>query len=127
MSDLGKYAFIILTNASDRDSAIKVDHAISYAVELKSRGHEATIYFDGAGSKLAALEVPDDLKEYVGRSMKKAEDSGVIYGVCGYCASPSHLNVIENMTVSIEKLVGDENNHVGVVEFADKGYNIIIV
>jgi len=120
---MGKYAFVILSNPEDLSEAIKAAHALHYAVQLKRKGHDVLVYFDGLGSKIPISDSP-----YKGLrpAYEAAYREGIIYGVCGYCASPPHLNIRDKLTAFRIRLIGDEEHHEDISMFVDQGYQVFI-
>ncbi|QXJ32039.1 hypothetical protein J5U22_01571 [Saccharolobus shibatae] len=100
------------------ECVVKIGHAVEYAKKLKKMGHEVYLFFDGLGTRALA---PQGI---IAKFMEEAVKEGLIYGACGYCASPNHVNVKPTINV---RLLGDENNHIGVEELVDKGYQLVIV
>jgi hypothetical protein len=98
----------------------KVAHAILYAIELKKNGHSVLIYFDGGGIKTVENE---NLRKYMELAVKEE----LIYGVCGYCASPSHIGGKEKIEKTGIRLIGNEDNHIGIAELVNESYYPIIV
>ncbi|MFP3197715.1 MAG: hypothetical protein RXQ78_04620 [Sulfolobaceae archaeon] len=71
----------------------KVAHAILYAIELKKNGPHNVLIYLGGGVKTIENQ---NLRKYVEIAVKE----GLIYGACGYCASPSHIGGQENIEKS---------------------------
>jgi hypothetical protein len=116
-----KYLISILTDPTEsRSNMAKVAHAILYAIELKKNGHNVLIYLDGGGVKTIENQ---NLRKYIELAVKE----GLIYGACGYCASPSHIGGKENIEKAGIKLVGNEDNHIGIANLINEGYYPIIV
>lgn len=118
----GKYAFIIFSDPEIKSELVKAVHALHYALGLKEKGHEVIVYFEGLGEKILTLE-PDYIKPVLNKAIKE----GLIYGVCGYCASPPHLNIADKLRQKGYNLIGNENDHKDISEFIEKGYNVILV
>jgi len=120
---MGRYALIILSNPEDLSEAIKAAHALHYAVGLKGRGHDVVVYFDGLGSRIPIAQSP-----YKGLrpAYEEALRAGLIYGACGYCASPPHLNIGDELRRAGLRLVGDEEHHEDLSIFIDSGYQVLV-
>jgi len=120
---MGKYAFVILSNPEDLSEAIRAAHALHYAVQLKRAGHDVVVYFDGLGSRVPIADSP-----YKGLrpAYEVAQREGVIYGVCGYCASPPHLNIRDKLTALKIRLIGDEEHHEDLSKFINNSYQILV-
>ncbi|QXJ35347.1 hypothetical protein J5U22_01894 [Saccharolobus shibatae] len=116
-----KYLISVLTDPTEsRSNMAKVAHVILYAMELKKNRHEVLVYFDGGGIKAVENE---NLRKYIELAVKE----GLIYGACGYCASPSHIGGKEKIEKIGIRLIGNEDNHIGIAELVNEGYYPIIV
>jgi hypothetical protein len=89
----------------------------------KRAGHDVVVYFDGLGSRVPIVDSP-----YKGLrpAYEVAQREGVIYGVCGYCASPPHLNIRDKLTALKIRLIGDEEHHEDLSIFINNGYQILV-
>lgn len=116
---MAKYAFVIYSDPDVRSELVKAMHAIQYAIALKRKGHEVVIFFDGLGTKVPLSQ----LKSLV----EQASRMGLIYGACGYCASPPHVNVSSKLKEVGIRLLGDEGDHKDLTLFHDMGYEVVMV
>lgn len=125
---MGRYAFIILSNPpEDLSEAVRAAHALHYAAGgLKEEGgHDVVVYFDGLGSRIPIAQSP--YKGGLRPAYEEAVRAGVIYGACGYCASPPpHLNIGDELRRAGLRLVGDEEHHEDISIFIDSGYQVLI-
>ncbi len=113
---------MIMNDPTSLADSIKAAHALHYAVELKEKGHEALVYFDGLGTKIPITDSPyKGLRPAYERAMKKSS----ILGACGYCVSPTHLNIKDKLPTSV-KLIGDEEHHYAFTDLVDKGFQIVM-
>jgi len=89
----------------------------------KRAGYDVVVYFDGLGSRVPIADSP-----YKGLrpAYEVAQREGVIYGVCGYCASPPHLNIKDKLTALKIRLIGDEEHHEDLSKFINNGYQILV-
>ena len=85
----------------------------------KRAGHDVVVYFDGLGSR---IPIADSLRP----AYEVAQREGVIYGVCGYCASPPHLNIRDKLTALKIRLIGDEEHHEDLSMFINNGYQVLV-
>jgi predicted peroxiredoxin len=119
---MSKFLFVILNDPTNLADSIKAAHTLHYAVELKEKGHDVYVYFDGLGTKIPITDSPyKGLKP----AYEKAVSKDLILGACGYCASPSHLNIKDKLPKNIN-LIGDEEHHYAFTDLVDKGFQIII-
>ncbi|WP_069807082.1 hypothetical protein [Vulcanisaeta thermophila] len=122
---MGKYAFVILCNPADLSESIKAAHALHYAVQLKRKGHDVLVYFDGLGSKIP-IESGNSPYRGLRAAYDEAYGEGIIYGVCGYCASPPHLNIRDAIAKLNIRLLGDEEHHEDLSMFIERGYEVLV-
>jgi hypothetical protein len=117
-----KYLFVVFSDPDIRSELVKASHALHYAIGLKRKGNEVLIYFEGLGEKILTNEI-----QYIKPVLEEASREGLIYGACGYCASPPHLNLRDKITSKGIRLIGNENHHDDLTELVEKGYDIIMV
>jgi predicted peroxiredoxin len=117
---MGKYAFVLYTDPDQRSEMVKAQHALQAALELKKKGHDVKVFFDGLGMK---VPIHDKTKELV----EKLSKENAISGACGYCASPPHVNVAEKLRSAGLNLIGNEHDHRDISMFIDEGYQLMIV
>ncbi|AAY81140.1 hypothetical protein [Sulfolobus acidocaldarius] len=119
---MAKILFVVMNDPTNLADSIKAAHVLHYAVELKEKGNDVYVYFDGLGTKIPITESPyKGLKPAYEKAMKE----GLILGACGYCASPPHLNIRDKLPNTI-KLIGDEDHHYALTDLVDKGYQIVV-
>lgn len=118
---MAKYAFAIYSDPDIRSELVKAMHALQYALALKQKGNDVIIFFDGLGTKIPI----SSLKSLVEQALKE----GIVYGACGYCASPPHANTRDKLKEQVKeiKLIGDEHDHKDLSMFSEMGYQVIIV
>ncbi|MEM0091510.1 MAG: hypothetical protein QXY68_03490 [Saccharolobus sp.] len=119
---MAKILFVIMNDPTNLAESIKAAHALHYAIELKNKGHQVYVYFDGLGTKIPITDSP-----YKGLKpiYEKAMSSGIILGACGYCASPQHLNIKDKLPKTI-KLIGDEDHHYAFTDLVSDGFQIVL-
>ncbi|BBD73885.1 hypothetical protein HS1genome_2274 [Sulfodiicoccus acidiphilus] len=117
---MSRLAFVLYTDPEQRSELVKAQHALQAAIQLKRKGHDVKVFFDGLGVKVPLHE---KTRELVDEAMKE----GIVAGACGYCASPPHVNVTEKVRKAGLQLVGDESRHRDISMFMDEGYQLVIV
>ncbi|BFH73129.1 hypothetical protein SJAV_10730 [Sulfurisphaera javensis] len=117
-----KYAFIIFSDPDIKSELVKAAHALHYAINLKRKGNEVLVYFEGLGEKILVSD-----NEYIKPLLNEALKEGIVYGACGYCASPPHLNIKDKLLNRGIRLFGDENDHKDLSLFIDNGYQIMLI
>jgi predicted peroxiredoxin len=117
---MDRYAFAIYCDPEIRSEKVKALHALQYALALKKKGYEVLLYFDGLGTR---VPLDSRLKPLV----EEAISLGIVYGACGYCASPPHVGVEESLRQIKINLVGNEHDHKDLTTLSELGYQVIMV
>ncbi len=96
-------------------------HVLLNALDMKERGFEVIIVFEGASVKL----IPELEKEEnpFHKLYKKAKDAGLFYGVCKACAVK--MGVAESVDEAGLPQIGTISGHPSMAEFQEQGYTII--
>src|SRR5579875_2542179 len=103
---MGKYAFAIYCDPEIRSE--------------KKKGNDVLLYFDGLGTR---VPLDSRLKPLV----EEAISLGIVYGACGYCASPPHVGVGESLKQLKINTIGDEHDHRDLTMLDEQGYQVIMV
>ena len=106
---------------SGPESTCKLMHAFVFARDIRARGGEAKIIFEGA-SPAWLLELPNPEHKLHGMYQKvKAE--GLIDTVCKACATQA--NAVEAVEKEGLSLSGDAFGHVSLAEYITQEFAII--
>jgi hypothetical protein len=96
-------------------------HVLLNALDMNEKGHEVKIVIEGSATKL----IPELKKK--GNPMyalyQKAKDSGLIDGVCKACSNK--MGTLEAARQEGFKLLSDMNGHPGMVDYMEKGFEVI--
>jgi hypothetical protein len=96
-------------------------HVLLNALEMKEKGKEAIIVFEGMAVTLVpGLEKPDNPFHQL---YQKAKDAGLIEGACRACSSK--LGVLDAVQEAGLPLLGDMSGHPSMAAYMDKGYTIL--
>ncbi len=101
-----------------RGNAMCFIHVLLNALDLKAKGHEATIIMEGD-----AVTIIKQLEEDGNPLYLKAKKEGLFAGVCRACSAK--LGVLEfNQSVGMT-LLDDMNGHPSIEQYIKNGYEII--
>lgn len=96
-------------------------HVLLNTLDMKEKGKQVTIVFEGAAVKLVPeLEKTDC--PFHGLYIK-AKEAGLIDGACKACSSK--LGVLDAVQAAGLPLLDDMSGHPSMAAYADKGYTII--
>jgi len=96
-------------------------HVLLNALDMKEKGKEAIIVFEGASVKLIpTLEAGDNPFSSL---YFKAKEADLIDGACKACSAK--LGVLDAVTESGITLLDDMSGHPSIAAYQDKGYTVI--
>lgn len=121
----GKYLVILQAGKESHEGMARALHALLYARELKEHGHEVTLVFDGAGAEWAE-ELTNPASESKLRPMyDEFKKQGISEVICDFCAGA--FGVKEKLQGRQLPLTGGYGGHPSIAQWADQGYQIIIL
>lgn len=116
---MAKAAIVVLADTETKEGLGRVANALTTAKEFKEEGHEATIIFDGAGTRwIGELSDPDHKYNEHFESVK--DD---IEGACAYCARA--FGVKDEVQQSGIELLGEFEGHPSLPRLVTQGYQVI--
>ena len=96
-------------------------HVLLNALDMKAKGKEAIIVFEGASVKLVPeLEKPDTPFSNL---YFKAKEAGLIEGACKACSAK--MGVLDAVKEAGLTLLDDMSGHPSMAAYMDKGYTIL--
>ncbi|WFS61960.1 DsrE family protein [Pseudodesulfovibrio thermohalotolerans] len=96
-------------------------HVLLNALDMKDRGKEAIIVFEGAAVKLVPeLEKPENPFHQL---YQRAREAGLVAGACKACSSK--LGVLDAVKASGLPLLDDMSGHPSMAAYMDKGYTVL--
>lgn len=96
-------------------------HVLLNALDMKSKGSEAIIVFEGASVKLIPeLEKPENPFHGL---YQKAREQGLIDGACKACSSK--LGVLDAVEKARIRLLDDMSGHPSMSSYMVRGYTIL--
>ena len=121
----GKYAIILQAGKESHEGSARAVHAFLYAAELKERGHEVVLIFDGAGTEWAEeLSNPDSASK-LKPAYEQLKEQGIVEIVCDFCAAA--FQVKEQLVERELPLVAEYEGHPSIAKWLDEGYQLIVL
>lgn len=120
-----KYAVILQTGKETHEGMARAVHALLYSTELKKKGYEVILIFDGAGTEWAEeFSNPYSQSKLLPmyNSFKKL---GVEELICDFCAGA--FGVKEKLNTRQCPLVSEYQGHPSIEKWIRKGYKLIVL
>lgn len=124
-AEAGKFAIILQAGIKSEDGAARAKHLFLYAQELKEKGHEVVVIFDGAGTTWAEELSKEDSQSFLKKGYDVFRQKGIVEIICDYCAGA--FKVKESLQERGANLVGDYEGHPSIVKWVEQGYQLIIL
>lgn len=115
---MAKVAIILHAGPEELARAL---HGLLYVNELHDAGHEARLFFDGAGTSWVAKFEAEDFR--YGDPYRKAKAAGLIEGVCSYCATAFQAK--EAAQAAGLDLLDEAGGHPSLARLVTEGYQVI--
>ena len=114
-----KAAIVVLADTESKEGLGRVANALTSAQEFKEAGDEATIVFDGTGTKwIPKLSDPD---HKYNRAFESVRDQ--VAGACSYCANA--FGVKDEVKETGVTLLGDYKGPPSLHTLLSQGYQVI--
>jgi len=121
----GKYLVVLQASKETHEGMARAVHAFLYARELKEHGHEVRLVFDGAGTEWAE-ELSNPASESKIKPMyEEFKKLGISEVICDFCAGA--FGVKEKLQGRQYPLTGGYEGHPSIAQWADQGYQIVIL
>jgi len=98
-------------------------HALLYTAELKTKGYEVSLLFDGAGTEWAMALLNPEHK--LNPLYQKLQNAGVVQIVCDYCSNA--FGVREKLQAEKIVLTAEFEGHPSLVKWLERGYVPIVL
>jgi len=122
---VGKYLVVLQAGKETHEGMARAVHALLYARELKEHGHEVRLVFDGAGTEWAE-ELSNPASESKIKPMyDEFKKLGISEVICDFCAGA--FGVKEKLQGRQLPLTAEYEGHPSIAQWADQGYEIIIL
>ncbi|HXG35384.1 MAG TPA: DsrE family protein [Dehalococcoidia bacterium] len=119
---------IVLQAGTDNDEGLaRAFHSMVYAKDLRERGAEVRLIFDGAGTQWPVqfhhphIEQAKELASL----MEELRSQGVAYAICDYCSNA--FGVRDDLKAHGEPLVAEYMDHPSIANLVADGYQILIL
>lgn len=120
-----KFAIVLQAGKETHEGMARAVHALLYATELKEKGYDVVLIFDGAATEWAEeLSNPDSQSKLLPmyQSLKK---TGAVEVICDFCAIA--FGVKEKLSGRQVPLVSEYKGHPSIEKWIKKGYQLIIL
>lgn len=120
-----KVAIILQAGPGSHETHARMLHSMLYSKELKERGHEVRLIFDGASTQWLEKwgDPQDDDDRRMGAFFEQLKDAGLTYVVCDFCSAA--FQVREALEARGEPLVAEYMNHPSVASLIEDGFHLV--
>ncbi len=122
---VSKVAIILQAGPGSHESHARMFHSMLYSKELKERGHEVRLIFDGASTQWLDKwgDPQDDDDRIMGAFFDQLKDAGLTYVVCDFCSAA--FNVRAALEARGEPLAAEYMNHPSVASIIEDGFQLV--
>lgn len=120
-----KFAIILQAGKETHEGMARALHAFLYATELKEKGYDVVLIFDGAGTEWAEEFSNPGSQSKMLPMYQTFKKTGVIEVICDFCAVA--FGVKEKLGSRQLPLVSEYKGHPSIEKWIKKGYQIIIL
>lgn len=122
---MAKIAIILQAGPGTHENLARAFHAMVYSKELKERGHQVSLVFDGASTEwLARWAHPENESDVMmARLFGELKEAGLAYSVCDFCSVS--FGVRDELQEHGEPLVAEYMDHPSVVDLVEEGFHLI--
>lgn len=117
-----KVLIVLLADKSTHENMGRALHALLYAKQVKDKGLEVELLFDGGGTEWAA-EFPKN--EHLKNLYASLLESGVIKGVCAFCAKA--FKVEDELKALGAHFIAEDSGHPNVGGRIADGWETIVI
>ena len=124
---MNKVAIVLQAGPGTHESHARMFHSMVYSKELKERGHEVRLLFDGAGTEWLAkwAEPEDEDDRRMGGLFNALKDMELAYAVCDFCAGA--FGVHQKLQAQDEPLVAEYMNHPSFAALFEEGFEVVVL
>jgi len=117
-----KILIVLLADKSGHGNMARALHALLYAKQIKAKGGEVELIFDGGGTEWAA-EFPKN--EHFKKMYQELLDTGVVKGVCSFCAGA--FSVKDELEMLKVEFLSEDNGHPDIGARMMNGWETLII
>ena len=119
----GKYLIILQAGTEGHEGMARAVHALLYTRELKEKGYEVSLIFDGAGTEWAkALQKSENILYPHYQALK---DLRITETVCDYCSGA--FGVKQEIEACALPLAAEYQGHPSLVKWIEEGYTPVVL
>lgn len=120
-----KFAIILQAGKETHEGMARAVHALLYATELKEKGYDVVLIFDGAGTEWAEeLSNPDSQTKLL-RMYTTFKKKGIQEIVCDFCAGA--FGVKGKLNKRQCPLLSEYKGHPSIEKWVKQGYQLLIL
>ncbi len=120
-----KFAIILQAGKKSHEGMARALHAFLYAKELKEKGYDVVLIFDGAGTEWAEeLSDPESDSKLLG-AYKAFKETGTEEIICDYCAVA--FDVKDDLLKREASFGSGYQGHPSIAKWVEKGYRLVIL
>ncbi len=120
-----KFAIILQAGKETHEGMARAVHALLYATELKEKGYEVVLIFDGAGTEWAEEFSNPDSQTRLLPMYKAFKKTGAQEIICDFCAGA--FGVKEKLKHRQCPIVSEYQGHPSIEKWIKKGYKLLIL
>ena len=120
-----KFVIILQAGKETHEGMARAVHALLYASELKEKGYEVVLIFDGAGTEWVEELTNPESKNKLLPMYQSFKKLGIQEVVCDFCAGA--FGVKENLNVRVCPLTSEYKGHPSIAKWVDRGYQVIVL
>lgn len=122
-----KVAIVLQAGPGTHESHARMFHSMAYSKELKERGHEVRLIFDGAGTEWLAKwgEPQDDDDRRMGAFFNALKGMELAYAVCDFCAGA--FGVHQQLRAQAEPLTAEYMSHPSFASLFEDGFEVVVL
>lgn len=120
-----RFVIILQAGRETHEGMARAVHALLYATELKEKGYEIVLIFDGAGTEWAEELSNPDSKSKILPMYNTFKETGVQEIICDYCAGA--FGIKRKIKSRQAPLLSEYKGHPSIEKWVRKGYQIIVL
>ncbi len=120
-----KYLVILQAGRQSHEGMARAVHALLYSKELKARGHDVVLIFDGAGTEWVHEWTRPDSTDHLLAQYQALRKMGITEVICDYCATA--FKVGEDIKKQGVATTAEFEGHPSIAKWADQGYQPMIL
>ena len=120
-----RVAVVLHAGTESHEGLARALHALLYTAEMKERGNDAQIVFDGAGTGwLARFRNPEtESDQHLAQLFNKLKSEGLTYEVCDFCSGAFGVkDQLQDQPMS-----GRYMDHPSIADLVEQGYQLWIL